>query len=122
MNGANIFGGNVILKGAGNLKRTYGYEYIGDHFDCFICPGTERSMISLYRSINNTPKEWSAIGMFNAQKDCGMGVIINYLADFCGEALVKTTMGDQQQYRYYVFFIYLSFNKLFLLSCHIIPY
>lgn len=102
----------MILKGAGDLKRVYGYEYIGDHFDCFICPETEKGLVTLYRSIQTGPREWSAIGIFKQSEEGGSEIVIQHLANLCGEPLVKTNSQESQQYRY--LFLFLSIRKPYL--------
>ena len=93
-----ILKGNLILRGAGNLKRNYGFEYIGDHFDMFICPETDKCIINLFRNISQPVNNWKAI-LVNSDYPINTDYSLRQLSDICGEALIKTSCLNTEQYK-----------------------
>jgi hypothetical protein len=86
------------LKGAGDLKRNYGFEYIGDNFDLFISPETDKGLVNLFRCISQPLKLWKAVHI-NGEYPIRADFAIRQLADICGEPLIKTSSMSTEQYK-----------------------
>ena len=91
--------GCLILKGPGEMDYEYGYEYIGDSANFFMCPQTEKSTIGLYEALCRNSSQWKPIFVQKLSNLVQVGSLLNQLADTCGMALVKTSCNSQEQYK-----------------------
>lgn len=91
--------GCLILKGPGEMDYEYGYEYVGDSANFFMCPQTEKSTIGLYEAICRNSTQWKPIFVYKLTNLVRVGSLLNQLADTCGMALVKTSFDSQSQYK-----------------------
>lgn len=89
----------MIIKGCGNLRRKYGFEYIGDHFDLFICPKSDKALVTLFGSVSQSLRDWRAICLHSTGTQRFPGFVLLQLADTCAEPLVKASLASQEQYR-----------------------
>jgi hypothetical protein len=90
--------GCLVLKGPGELDFDYGYEYIGDSVDYFMCPQMEKSVVCLYENICRNSDDWRAV-LVNGQENVRIGPLILQLANACGMGLAKTSFDSQTQYQ-----------------------
>lgn len=91
--------GCLVLKGPGDLDFEYGYEYLGDSADLFLCPQTEQSVIGLYEAICRNAQDWRAILLQETNQLVLTGVLMQQLANVCGMSLIKTSFDSRTQYK-----------------------
>ena len=77
----------------------YGYEYLGDSANFFMCPQTEKSTIGLYGAVCRNSHDWKPIFVHKYNNLVRVGGILSQFADTCGMALVKTSFDTQSQYK-----------------------
>lgn len=91
--------GCLVLKGPGNLSFEYGYEYLGDSADFFMCPQTERSIMELYGAVCRNSTDWRAVYLHKRGPLVRSGLLMQHLANVCGMPLVKTRFDSRTQYK-----------------------
>ena len=88
-----------MLKGSGDLDFEYGYEYLGDSADLFVCPRSEQNIISLYEAVCRNSQDWRAVLLQEMDSQVLTGVLMQQLANVCGMPLVNTIFDSSTQYQ-----------------------